>query len=253
MPRPRIASDVAIGCVDASLARGGRRVVEGVTFDLLRGRVLAIMGSTGSGKSTLLAAFSGVADVTLVGGTAHVDGIPIGKRGRAGRVRQYVTGVLGQEDGARLPARLTVSEVISEPVTSRDRRVNARALALRVASLLDELELPLGIASSYPYELSSGMRQRVALARALVLQPRVLVCDEPYANLDLEVRSAVRGALVRRREEEAMAILMASNDTDAIRGLDADVLVLRAGHPVGFGHGPSDVLWTPDEQTRLSA
>lgn len=152
-----------------------------------------------------------------------------------------------------MPARLTVGEVIGEPVTSRDRRVNERALALRVAGLLDELQLPLGAAAKYPYELSSGMRQRVALARALVLNPRLFVGDDPYANLDLEVRKAARDALLRRRDEDGMAIVVVTNDAETVRDLDADVLVLRAGRPVGFGHGTADVLWTPDEGARIAS
>jgi peptide/nickel transport system ATP-binding protein len=168
-------------------------------------------------------------------------------------VRSYLTGSLEQAAGAQLAARLTVAELIGEPLTSRDRRVNQRALSYRIAGLLDEMQLPLGAAAKYPYELSSGMRQRVALARALVLQPRVFIGDDLYANLDPEVRLAARDALLRRRDEDGMAILMVTNDPVAVDELDADVLVLRGGHPVGFGHGTSDVLWTPDEATRLAS
>jgi peptide/nickel transport system ATP-binding protein len=94
------------------------------------------------------------------------------------------------------------------------------------------------------------MRQRVAIARALV-QPRVFIGDDPYANLDVEVRQAARDALLRRRDEDGMAILMVTNDAEAVRELDADVLVLRAGLPVGYGHGTTDLLWTPDGGTRM--
>lgn len=122
-----------------------------------------------------------------------------------------------------------------------------------MAGLLDELQLPLGTAAKYPYELSSGMRQRVALARALVLNPRLFVGDDPYANLDLEVRCAARDALLRRRDEHGMAMLVVTNDADTVQDLNADVLVMRGGHPVGFGHGTSDVLWTPDEAARIAS
>ncbi|WP_298742619.1 ATP-binding cassette domain-containing protein [uncultured Microbacterium sp.] len=253
---PRLDDDApAIRATDLSLARGGVRVVDGATFTLERGGALALMGPTGAGKSSLAAILSGIRQdsLTVAGGDATVEGISVRRGGRKLRVRGYVTGYLAQGAGSNLPARLTVSDVIGEPITARDRRVNSRALAIRVAGLLDELELPLGAAAKYPYELSSGMRQRVALARALVLQPRVFVGDDPYANLDLEVRRAARDALLRRRDTDGMAILLVTNDPDAVRELDADVLVLHGGHTVGYGHGADELLWTPDGRDRLAS
>ncbi|MCP2636837.1 ATP-binding cassette domain-containing protein [Microbacterium sp. HD4P20] len=254
MPRRREA-EVAVRCVDLSLARSGRggvgqRVVDGVSFDLPHGGTLALMGPTGAGKSSLAAVLAGAGEpgLSVAGGSAEVEGIPVRNPGRAHRQLTYYAGYLPQSAGARLPARLTVGDVIGEPITSRDKRVNPRALAVRVATLLDEMLLPLGAAAKYPYELSAGMRQRVALARALVLQPRVLIADEPFSNLDVEVRKAAREALVRRRHELGMAMLVVTNEPEVVRELDADVLVLRGGHAVAFGHGTRDLLWTPSAE-----
>jgi peptide/nickel transport system ATP-binding protein len=97
------------------------------------------------------------------------------------------------------------------------------------------------------------MRQRVAFARALVLQPHVLIADEPFANMDVEVRKAARDAILRRRHELGMAALIVTNEPDVVKELDADVLVLRGGHAVAYGHGTKDLLWTPsaDADRRL--
>jgi peptide/nickel transport system ATP-binding protein len=246
MPRS-LDTAVAIRADDLSLARNGVRVIDGVTLTLAAARSLVVMGPTGSGKTSLASLLAGRPDegLTVVGGDARVHGISARHPGRAVREWTFHTGYLPQGAGANLPARLTVSEVISEPITARDRRVNTRALAVRVATLLDEMELPLGTAPKYPYELSAGMRQRVAVARALVLEPRLLVADDLYANLDVEVRAAVRTAIVRRREERGMAAFVVTNDADAPRDLEADVLVLRGGHVVAFGPSTEELQWTP--------
>ncbi|WP_292831956.1 ATP-binding cassette domain-containing protein [Microbacterium sp.] len=252
---PRIADDApAIRAADLSLDRGGVRVIDGMTFTLQRGGALAIMGPTGAGKSSLAAILSGVRHdgLTVAGGDAWVTGISVRRGGRRLRVRGVLTGYLAQGAGSSLPSRLTVEDVISEPIMARDRSVNPRGLAIRVAGLLDELELPLGAAAKYPYELSSGMRQRVALARALILEPLVFIGDDPYANLDIGVRRAARDALLRRREHAGMALLVVTNDSETVRELQADVVVLRAGHIVGCGRGGGELVWTPDGRNALA-
>ncbi|WP_193596192.1 ATP-binding cassette domain-containing protein [Microbacterium sp. YJN-G] len=247
------ASDIAIECSDLVIDRIGHggvtRAVDGVTFTLHAGELMCVGGATGSGKSTLVAALAGVGDESLrvAGGRAEVCGIDIRKPGRRRRMLTALSGYVGQGAGANLPPRLTVGEVISEPVTSRERKVNTKALAIRVASLLDELHLPLGAASKFPYELSAGMRQRVAIARAFMLEPRVLIADEPLANLDLEVRPVVFEAITRRRTEQSMAALLVTNDAAFIRELDAEALLLRSGHVVARGIG-KNLVWSPNAE-----
>lgn len=229
----------SIVCDDLSIAdAGGRRLIDGVTFRLPRRAALVVGGATGSGKSTLAALLAGRAPegVRVDGGDAHVEGVSVRRRRRAERGLGVYAGYVGQADGAELPPRLTVSEIIGEPFTGRVRRPNGRAVALRVASLLDELALPLGLAAKFPYELSAGMRQRVAVARALMLDPRLIVGDEILANLDVEARAVVGEALARRRGQGA-SLLLVTNDADVPEAYDADVLVLKGGHTLAYGRG----------------
>lgn len=249
----RPESSYTIDCSDVVIDRVGHgvptRAVDGVTFRLAPGDLICVAGPTGSGKSTLVAALAGSSDpsVRLVGGSAHVCGVNVRRPGRKHRLLTYRTGFIPQGAGAALQPRLTVNEIIAEPVLVRDKRVNAKALSIRVATLLDELHLPLGTAAKFPYELSAGMRQRVAIARAFVLEPRVLIADEVLANLDLEVRPVVFDAITRRRQDQGMSALLVTNNADFIRELNAETLMLRGGHVVAQGVG-KDLLWAPNAE-----
>lgn len=243
----------AIDCSDLVIDRAGHggstRAVDGVTFSLAPGGLICVAGPTGSGKSSLVLALAGSTDpsVRVVGGSAHVCGVDVRRPGRKHRVLTYRTGFVPQGAGADLPPRLTVQEVIAEPILMREKRVNTKALSIRVATLLDEMHLPLGTADRFPYELSAGMRQRVAIARSFVLEPRVLIADEILANLDLEVRLVVFEAITRRRKEDGMGALLVTNDADFIRELNAETLMLKGGHVVARGVG-KDLLWAPNAE-----
>lgn len=245
--------DAAIICHDLSVGRSGRgptiRAADGISFTLGWGGTMCISGPTGSGKSSLVSVLAGERDDTrkVAGGEATVCGVNVRKPGRGHRILTYRVGYLPQSAGANLPPRLNVAEIIAEPILSRDRRASGRALDLRIAALLDEVQLPLGATDRFPYELSAGMRQRVAIARALVLDPQLFVADEPLANLDLEVRHTVFDAIVKRRAEWNMATLIVSNDPYLARELRADRMQLRGGHVVAIGSS-GDVQWTPDAQ-----
>ena len=223
----RADDDAVIRCSDLSLlrasARGGAayRVIDGVSFVLRPGRTLAVMGPAGAGKSSL---------ATILGRIRrrrHPHRRGSGARAR--RVRwiaadaRAARGCTRPVSCRRMPRPQSPHASASgtssgQPITSRDRRVNQRALSLRIARLLDELGLPLGCVEKYPYELSAGMRQRVALARALVLEPRLLVADEPFRGLDVSARRAVLAAIRRRTDAASLAALVVTNDAQAVRG-----------------------------------
>ncbi|WP_251048936.1 ATP-binding cassette domain-containing protein [Microbacterium sp. ISL-103] len=189
------SSDLVIDRVGHS---GPTRAIDGVSFALAPGELICVAGPTGSGKSTLVAALAGSTDpsVRVVGGSAQVCGVDIRRPGRKHRLLTYRTGFVPQGAGADLPPQLTVNEVIAEPILIREKRVNTKALSIRVATLLDELHLPLGTAAKFPYELSAGMRQRVAIARSAA-EPLVRRRPRPLRRTARRVRR-----LTGRRTDE---------------------------------------------------
>jgi peptide/nickel transport system ATP-binding protein len=81
-----------------------------------------------------------------------------------------------------------------------------------------------------------------------MLEPRLLVADEPLANLDVEAREIVRSALARRQQDAGLSLLLVANEEQTTARFDADVLALQAGHVVGMGHGAKSMVWTPSSE-----
>ncbi|MGH3704903.1 MAG: ATP-binding cassette domain-containing protein [Agromyces sp.] len=218
--------------------------LHGLSFSVAPGEVLGLLGSAGSGKSTLARLLSGVAFDTrsaegrplITGGDATVLGQSLrGIPKRKLPEYQFHVGYLPQDAASKLPADRTVAEIIGEPILERDHRYNARALATRVATMLDGVRLPLGKLDLYPYELSGGQRQRVALARALVLGPSVLIADEPTAGIDLTVRDVVAQLIGELQREHTFSAVIISHDLPVLRSTAKRVAVLDRGRLVAIG------------------
>lgn len=218
--------------------------VAGVSFEVGRGEILGLVGESGSGKSTLarvlaLRAGRGQLDVgfpEICGGSAKVLGTELRGVGPHRRDRlQLRVGYLPQDGAELLDARLTVAENVAEPIYARDRRFSSREAGIAVATLVDAVRLPLGLMNRYPYELSSGQRQRVALARSLILEPEILVADEPTRGVDVTVRAGVLDVIRDLRAERDFSALIVSSDLAVISHLSERVVVLHAGLIVGIG------------------
>jgi ABC-type glutathione transport system ATPase component len=216
--------------------------VDGVNLDIDEGDVLAVVGETGSGKSTLAKAIALRADThhedspKITGGELRVLGTDV--RGishrRRDRLGLYV-GYLAQEAGDALAPRLTVGENIAEPIYARDRKFNTTEAGIAVATMLDAVRLPLSSMNSYPHELSKGQRQRAAIARALILEPKLLVADDPTAGIDVTVRSTILDVIVSLQRERGFAALIVTADLGEVRRVSTRVAIMHGGGIVGVG------------------
>lgn len=250
MAYPDLEADPAVRVSDLSLAypahAGGRefQALEGVSFTLERGGVMALLGESGSGKSTLTRFLAGRANdvperaarIKQIGGSAEVLGVPMARLGRRAstRLTAYV-GHLGQDAGAKLTPELNVGDILFEPIAERSKRFDREMLGERIAEMMDIVAMPLSKLQEYPYELSKGQRQRIAVMRSLMLDPTLLIADEPTLGVDANNRPRIVKLLEWYRERTQATMILISHDIGMLEALVQDVLVLQQGRPVGQG------------------
>ncbi len=228
-------------------AHGGsphHQAIEGVSFDVPPGAVFGLLGESGSGKSTIARVLAGRAHETpnrsahpvLNGGSVTALGMNTMKLGR--RKRAALTahvGYLGQTDGAMLPPDRSIADCILEPIVERTRKFDRNEVGLTVARLMDQVGLPLTMLHKFPSELSRGQRQRVAVVRALVMQPRVLIADEPTLGVDVANRPKIIETLANYRDTRHATMLLVSHDIAVLERLVEQLIVLQSGTLVGRG------------------
>jgi len=252
--------DIVVSASDVTIEyAGGRgrlrhRAIDGVTFDIARGELLGLVGETGSGKSTLARTIAGytarglgskgaarmgipIDDMAdIVGGSLDVLGVKLRSMRMRDRYRiTFDVGYLPQGAGRMLMPGYTIAENVGEPLLARDRHFDRRELGVRVAELIDAVQLPLGVMDRYPHELSSGQRQRVAIARSLILEPLLWVADEPTAGVDVTVRGPVLDTILEVQSEHEFSALIISHDAAVTARLTDRVAVLQGGGLVGLG------------------
>ena len=207
------------------------RAVDGVNLTLMPGQIVALVGESGCGKSTLSRALLGLQP--LASGQVLVDGedLPTSRSGlKAYRRRAQL--VLQDPMGSLNP-RMTVYESVAEGlrVHGVDREEE------RVADALSRVGMrpPERFFARYPHELSGGQRQRVVIAGALVLEPEILVADEPVSSLDASVRGEILALLLRLREELGLSILIVTHDLGLAWNVADRIAVMYLGRIIEEG------------------
>ncbi|CAO3437116.1 peptide ABC transporter ATP-binding protein [Azospirillum doebereinerae] len=215
------------------------KALDGVSFQLQAGKTLAVVGESGCGKSTLARSVTMIEPPTS--GELHYDGRDVVGRSASEMkdLRRTVQMVFQNPYGSLNP-RKTVGSILTEPLVINtdigkdERRARAVAMMGKVGLRPDQVD-------RYPHMFSGGQRQRIAIARALMLNPRVVVADEPVSALDVSIQAQVLNLMMDLQEELNLAYLFISHDLSVVRHIADAIMVMYLGKPVE--HGPKDVVF----------
>lgn len=237
---------------DLAVDYGRVRVLDGLSLTVRPGQVVGVVGESGSGKTTLAKAV--LRTVDAADGRILVDGQDI-TRLRGGALRRWrrsgAVQYVFQDPLRSLDPGIRIADSIAEGL--RIARVPAAEATERIAAAVDAVGLTDDLLERLPSGLSGGQRQRAAIARALVVEPRLLVLDEPVSALDAASRDRVVQALIalRRRRGEELAMLVISHDIGSLAAMSDRLVVLHRGRIVEDGLTHQVVAKPQHPYTRL--
>ncbi|HEV2228047.1 MAG TPA: ABC transporter ATP-binding protein [Steroidobacteraceae bacterium] len=212
--------------------------LRGVGFELAAGEALGVVGESGGGKSTLARAVLGL----LRPSAGEVVWMGRELRALSSRELRALRGelqIVFQDPLGALDPRMTVREIVGEPLLVHRPGLGPAARAEIIAATLRRVELGAELSGRYPHELSGGQCQRVGIARAMILEPRLLVCDEPLSALDGPTQREILALLEGLRRGSGMSLLFVSHNLGVVQRLCERVLVLYLGNMMELARSES--------------
>ncbi len=204
------------------------RAVGGVDFTLESGQTLGVVGESGCGKSTLARALIGLVPAT--GRAEWTDGTDlIGLSPRQMMAYRSRIQMIFQDPLASLNPRMTVGQIIAEPLETHSPRMPKAQVKDRVKAMMDRVGLLPSQINRYPHEFSGGQCQRIGIARALIVEPRLIICDEPVSALDVSIQAQVINLLMRLQKDLGMSLIFIAHDLSVVRHISDRVMVLYLG------------------------
>jgi ABC-type oligopeptide transport system ATPase subunit len=204
------------------------KAVQAVSFEIEEGKTLGLVGESGSGKSTVARALLKLIKAT--GGEVWWREREIlSLRESQFRPLRKDMQMVFQDPYGSLNPRMTVEEIIAEPLRIHFRRQNKSERRENVASLLGRVGLPKESLWRYPHEFSGGQRQRIGIARALAVQPKFLICDEPVSALDVSVQAQIINLLRDLQDEFGLTYLFIAHDLAVVEHMSDEIIVMNRG------------------------
>ncbi len=210
-----------------SKVTGWVRAVDGVSLRILPGEVLTLVGESGCGKSTLAKCILLLEKLTS--GQLLIEGKDSAELSRE-ELRNYrrMVQAVFQDPYSSLNPRLRVGTTVAEPLVANSA-LPSDEVKERTKQIMEAVGLDREQVNLYPHEFSGGQRQRISLARALILQPRLMILDEPMSALDVSIRAQVMNLLKDLREEYDLSYLLIAHDLATVRYMSSRVAVMYLG------------------------
>jgi oligopeptide transport system ATP-binding protein len=204
------------------------KAVNGVSFDLYPGETLGIVGESGCGKSTLARALLNLTPAT----SGHVVWMGRDMEGAGAdgwqQVRKSVQMVF-QDPLASLNPRMNIAQIVGEPLRTHHPELGNDEILARVRALLLRVGMSEAHMYRYPHEFSGGQCQRIGIARALILEPKLIICDEPVSALDVSIQAQIINLLKDLQRERQLALVFIAHDLAVVKHVSQRILVMYLG------------------------
>ena len=207
--------------------------VDGVNLEIPEGKTLGVVGESGCGKSTLGRVVMGLLPATS--GEIHFDGQDIVKCSKREfkEVRKKVQ-MIFQDPYSSLDPRMSIYELIAEPLIQNHVCANRTEILDRVQKLMDTVGLAQRYINSYPHELDGGRRQRIGIGRALAMDPEFIICDEPVSALDVSIQAQILNLLMDLQDEKKLTYVFITHDLSVVKHISHEIMVMYLGQCVEY-------------------
>ena len=204
------------------------KAVDGISFDIPRGKTVGLVGESGSGKTTTGRAIARL--VPIIAGSVHYEGCDLATlSARDFLAYRKKIQVIFQDPFGSLNPRMTLYSIIAEPLDIHFKDWSKPQKRARVADLLEQVGLCAEFMQRYPHQFSGGQRQRIGIARALAVEPDFIVCDEPVSALDVSVQAQIINLLQDLQDELGLTYLFIAHDLAVVEHISDYVLVMTKG------------------------
>ena len=207
------------------------QAVNGVSFELKSGETLGIVGESGCGKSTLARAIISMVPAET-GRVLWFGKDLLALQKTEMRKHRKEIQMIFQDPLASLNPRMTIGEIIAEPLKTHYPKTSKADIKARVEDVMNKVGLLENLINRYPHEFSGGQCQRIGIARALILKPKLIICDEPVSALDVSIQAQVINLLMDLQKEMDLTLIFIAHDLSIVKHISTKIMVLYMGNMV---------------------